>query len=211
MRPFTTVTGPASWLLEDDVNTDQIAPGSFLRDFQPDYAALLFGMARYHADGSENPEFILNRPALRNARILVTGRNFGAGSSREQAVWAMTAFGIDCIIAGGFADMYRENCLKNGLLPVVLSTGHDRLAAKVVAVAGAAPFTVSLVDQNILCPDGDVFEFAIGAGEREALLKGLDDIGLSLQLGPEITEWESRMRARQPWRQKIPLQQGEPM
>jgi 3-isopropylmalate dehydratase small subunit len=208
MRPFSIVTGPAAWLLEDDVNTDQIAPGSFLRDFQPDYAALLFGMVRYDAGGAENPSFILNKPSLRKARILVTGRNFGAGSSREQAVWAMTAFGIQCIIARSFADMYRENCLKNGLLPVVLGADHGRFEAKVAAANGTAPFSVNLIDQTITCPDNELFTFAIAPGERDALLNGLDDIGLSLQLENQIATWETRMRAEQPWRQTIPHYQG---
>jgi 3-isopropylmalate dehydratase small subunit len=204
MRPFTVITGPAACLPENDVNTDQISPGIFLRDFEPDYAALLFGMVRYNPDGTENPDFILNKPPFRTSRILVTGRNFGAGSSREQAVWAMTAFGIDCIVARNFADMYRENCLKNGLLPIVLPEAHDRFEAKVLATNGAEPFTVSLIDQKIICPDNEIFEFTIAQGEREALLHGLDDIGLTLQRSADIAAWESAMRAQEPWRQTIP-------
>jgi 3-isopropylmalate/(R)-2-methylmalate dehydratase small subunit len=204
MQGFTTVTGTAAPLLLNDVNTDQIAPGVYLRHFRPDYAALLFGLRRYRPDGSDDPGFVLNRPQYRQARILVTGENFGCGSSREQAVWAMTAFGIGCVVARSFADIYRENCLKNGLLPVVLGDTMPAFEALVEAVDGNAAFTVSLEERHILAPDGTRFEFAIGDGERHALIHGLDDIGLTLERADTIAAWEAQTRANAPWLQTIP-------
>jgi len=201
MDGFKTIFGVAAPLLEDDINTDQISPGSFLRQFNPDYAAMLFGMVRYGADGEEKPDFVLNRPRYRQARILVTGANFGCGSSREQAVWAVTAFGISCIVARSFADIYRENCLKNGVLPIVLGAAFE---AQVLAVDGAAPFTVSLDDRVVVAPDGTRYPFEISDGERHALLHGLDDIGLTLELAGTIEAWERGVRAVAPWQQSIP-------
>src|SRR5580698_10947061 len=122
MQPFTSHTAVAAPLLKDDVNTDQIAPVLHSRGLKEDYKAMLFYRARQRDDGSEDPDFVLNKPQFRNAGILVTGNNFGAGSSRESAVWSMTANGIRVIVARSFADIYRENCLQNGLLPVVLGS-----------------------------------------------------------------------------------------
>src|SRR6266480_3813753 len=120
MQPFTTHTGTSVPLLCDDINTDQIAPVQSMRSLKPDYKALLFMRARRRDDGSEDPDFVLNQPQFRNPGILVTGNNFGAGSSREAAVWGMLANNIRVIVARSFADIYRENCLQNGLLPLVL-------------------------------------------------------------------------------------------
>ena len=145
MQPFTTHTGIAVPLLADDINTDQIAPVQAMRQFKPDYKALLFMRARRRDDGSEDPDFVLNRPQFRNAGILVTGHNFGAGSSREAAVWGMLANNIRVIVARSFADIYRENCLQNGLLPIVLESQQaEAFTQRVLAVNGQAPFTVDL-------------------------------------------------------------------
>src|SRR3954462_2073631 len=142
MQPFTRHTGIAVPLIGDDVNTDQIAPVQAMRSLKPDYKTLLFMRARRRDDGSENPDFVLNWPQFRTSGILVTGHNFGAGSSREAAVWGMLANGIRVIVARSFADIYRENCLQNGLLPVTLgSQDADAFIARVVAANGAAPFT----------------------------------------------------------------------
>ena len=124
MQPFTTHTGIAVPLPGDDINTDQIAPVQAMRSLKPDYKALLFMRARRRDDGSEDPSFVLNKPQFRNPGILVTGHNFGAGSSREAAVWGMLANNIRVIVARSFADIYRENCLQNGLAPVVLAAGE---------------------------------------------------------------------------------------
>ena len=200
MQPFTTLTGIAVPLLRDDIDTDQISPVH--RSLNPDYAALLFQRARKLGDGRDDPEFPLNRPQFRGASILVTGRNFGCGSSRESAVWAMLAAGIRCIVAKSFADLYRENCLQNGLLPVELAPADaDQLAARVVAADGAAPFTVDLEAQRIGGPGGPDIAFDVAAADRMRLIEGLDDIGLTLKHAQDIADWEKRMREAQPWLQ----------
>src|SRR5262245_59740101 len=125
MQPFSKHTGVAVPMLKDDINTDQVAPISAFRQLKPDYKTVLFSRAKLRDDGSEDPDFVLNKPQFRNPGILVTGQNFGAGSSREAAVWSMTASGIRVIVARSFADIYRENCLQNGLLPVVLRPGDQ--------------------------------------------------------------------------------------
>ena len=203
MQPFATHTGVAVPLLHDDINTDQIAPVQAMRDLKPDYQKLLFMRARRRDDGSENPDFVLNKPQFRNPGILVTGHNFGAGSSREAAVWGMLANNIRVIVAKSFADIYRENCLQNGLLPVVLeSSVADAFMARVVAVNGAAPFTVDLRTQRISGPGGPDVAFDIPPSDRMRLLEGLDDIGLTLKHSDEIVAFEKRMAASQPWLQE---------
>jgi 3-isopropylmalate/(R)-2-methylmalate dehydratase small subunit len=202
MQPFTAQTGIAAPLIKDDINTDQIAPILHARGLKEDYRAMLFHRARRREDGSEDPDFVLNKPQFRNAAILVTGENFGAGSSRESAVWSMLANGIRVIVAKSFADIYRENCLQNGLLPVVLGAQlGDQFIARVVAVDGQAPFTVDLQTQRISGPDGPDIGFEIPAADRTRLLEGLDDIGLSLKHVDEIASWEARAKAAQPWLQ----------
>jgi 3-isopropylmalate/(R)-2-methylmalate dehydratase small subunit len=202
MVPFTAVTGIAAPLLRDDINTDEITPIQIARNLKPDYAELLFMRTRRRADGSLDPDFILNRPQFRRPAILVTGRNFGCGSSRESAVWALLAVGIRCVIAKSMADIYRENCLQNGVLPVELADAEaDALAARVVAADGAVPFTVDLVAQSIGGPGGPDLRFEIPAAERTRLLEGLDDIGLTLKHAAEIAAFEARARDERPWQQ----------
>jgi 3-isopropylmalate/(R)-2-methylmalate dehydratase small subunit len=202
MQAFGNHTGIAAPLLKDDVNTDQIAPVLHSRGLKEDYKAMLFYRARQRDDGSEDPDFVLNKPQFRNAGILVTGNNFGAGSSRETAVWSMLANNIRVIIAKSFADIYRENCLQNGLLPIVLEpAAADAFAARVTAVDGTAPFTVDLVSQRISGPGGADVAFDISAADRTRLLEGLDDIGLTLKHMGEIVSWEQRAAAAQPWLQ----------
>ncbi|MGB6732230.1 MAG: 3-isopropylmalate dehydratase small subunit, partial [Xanthobacteraceae bacterium] len=153
MQPFTVHSGIAAPLLKDDMNTDQIAPVMHSRSLKEDYKAMLFHRARHREDGSEDPDFVLNKSQFRDTGILVTGQNFGAGSSRESAVWSMVANGIRVIVAKSFADIYRENCLQNGVLPVVLGPRDaDAFIARVVAADGTAPFTVDLVTQRISGP-----------------------------------------------------------
>lgn len=202
MQPFTTHTGIAVPLLKDDVNTDQIAPVQAMRQLKPDYKALLFMRARRRDDGGEDPDFVLNQPQFRQPGILVTGDNFGAGSSREAAVWGMLANGIRVIVARSFADIYRENCLQNGLLPIVLSPAQaEGFEARVVAANGAAPFTVDLVRQRISGPGGPDLAFDIPPADRMRLLEGLDDIGLTLKHADDIAGWEQRTAVAQPWLQ----------
>jgi 3-isopropylmalate dehydratase small subunit len=202
MQPFTRHTAIAAPLLIDDMNTDQIAPVLYGRDLKEDYRAMLFYRARRREDGGDNPDFVLNKPQFRNAGILVTGNNFGAGSSRESAVWSMLANDIRVIVARSFADIYRENCLQNGLLPVVLPPdAADAFTARVIAADGAAPFTVDLETQRISGPGGGDIAFEIAPADRMRLLEGLDDIGLTLKHMAEIASWEQRAAAAQPWLQ----------
>ena len=202
MQPFTTHTGIAVPLIADDINTDQIAPVQAMRALKPDYKTLLFMRARQRDDGSENPDFVLNKPQFRTPAILVTGQNFGAGSSREAAVWGMLANNIRVIVARSFADIYRENCLQNGLLPVVLrAQDADAFEQRVIAVNGSAPFTVDLEKQAISGPGGRDLTFDIPPADRMRLLEGLDDIGLTLKHADEIGAWEKRTAAAQPWLQ----------
>jgi 3-isopropylmalate/(R)-2-methylmalate dehydratase small subunit len=215
MTPFVTITGaavpllargPAKWspvrgqehvpTLEDDVNTDQIAPQQMDRRLDPDYRVMFFRRQRQDVD------FILNRPQFHTAAILVAGRNFGCGSARETAVWALMAWGIRCVVARGFADIFRENCLQNGVLPLELGASeHDAFATRVVAADGAAPFTVDLPAQTIAGPGGPAIAFDIAPADRMRLIEGLDDIGLTLKHDGEIAAWEQRTAAAQPWLQ----------
>src|SRR6478672_5213258 len=198
MQPFTRHSGIAVPLLQDDINTDQVAPVQAVRALKPDYKALLFMRSR-----AEDPDFVLNQPQFREPGILVAGHNFGAGSSRESAVWGMLANNIRVIVAKSFADIYRENCLQNGLLPVVLGPPDaDAFITRVVAVNGAGPFTVDLPSQRISGPGGPDLTFEIPPSDRMRLLEGLDDIGLTLKHTEEIVAFEKRMASHQPWLQE---------
>jgi 3-isopropylmalate dehydratase small subunit len=204
VEPFRAFSGIAVPLLVDDVDTDQIAPASVhSRRLDPDYGALFFARKRVRGDGSEDPAFVLNRGAFRNASILVTGTRFGCGSARESAIWALMGFGIRAIVARSFAEMYRENCLRNGVLTIVLAES-DRAAfeAQVVAVDGALPFMVELRDPHIAAPDGRRYDFAIDPAERIVLLEGTDLVDLTLRQSPAIDAWEARTQQSRPWLQK---------
>jgi 3-isopropylmalate/(R)-2-methylmalate dehydratase small subunit len=204
MQPFTVHTAIAAPLRQDDINTDQIAPILHTRGLKEDYRAMLFHRARRREDGSEDPDFVLNKPQFRNAGILVSGENFGAGSSRESAVWSMLANGIRVIVAKSFADIYRENCLQNGVLPISLGAElGDQFIARVVLVDGQAPFTVDLLTQRISGPGGPDIAFEIPAADRTRLIEGLDDIGLTLKHTNEIANWEARAKTAQPWLQSV--------
>jgi 3-isopropylmalate/(R)-2-methylmalate dehydratase small subunit len=198
MQPFISHTGIAVPLIKDDINTDQIAPVQAMRALKPDYKVLLFMRAR-----SEDPNFVLNQPQFRSPGILVTGNNFGAGSSREAAVWGMLANNIRVIVARSFADIYRENCLQNGLLPIVLAPADaDAFEQRVIAANGSAPFTVDLPAQRISGPGGPDITFDLPAADRMRLLEGLDDIGLTLKHRDDIVSWEKQMASAQPWLQE---------
>jgi len=202
MQSFTSHTGIAAPFPKDDINTDQIAPILHSRGLKEDYRAMLFHRARRREDGSEDPDFILNKPQFRDAGILAVGENFGAGSSRESAVWSMLANGIRVIIAKSFADIYRENCLQNGVLPIALgSVLGNQFIASVVAADGQAPFTVDLLTQRISGPGGPDIEFEIPPADRTRLIEGLDDIGLTLKHVDAIASWEAHAQAAQPWLQ----------
>ena len=194
MQPFKSHTGIAVPLLQDDINTDQMAPVAAMREMKPDYKKMLFMRAR-----AEEKDFVLNRPQFANPGMLVTGQNFGAGSSREAAVWGMLANNIRVIVAKSFADIYRENCLQNGLLPVVLDArDQDAFIARVVAANGAVPFSVDLATQTISGPGGPDIKFDIPAADRTRLLEGLDDIGLTLRDEDAIEAFEAKRPAFKP-------------
>jgi 3-isopropylmalate/(R)-2-methylmalate dehydratase small subunit len=200
MEAFTTLTGVAAPLDMANVDTDKIIPGRFLRKLRgPGYDRLAFHDIRFNADGSENPDFVLNQPAYRNAKILVAAANFGCGSSREAAVYVMYDFGIRCVIAPSFGDIHYGNELQNGMLPVVLP---DSVCATLRAQLHASPgaqITVDLAAQTVGGPDAATYGFEIDASHKERLLKGLDDIGLVLQHLKEIEAFEKRHAAAMPW------------
>ncbi len=188
---FPPVTGLVAALDRDDVDSDQILPGTYMRGINPDYAAGFFGLWR------KDPDFVLNRPALRGTPILLAGRNFGCGSTREHAAWAVKAFGIRVLLAESFAEVFRDNCLKNGVLAQPLP--HPDLD---VIRTAQGPVTIDLQHRRITGPGLDL-TFAIAAEERTALLEGLDDIGMSLKLDDAITGFECRERGERPWLQRM--------
>jgi 3-isopropylmalate/(R)-2-methylmalate dehydratase small subunit len=204
VQPFTTLTSVAAPLLRDDINTDQICPVLPLRVLDPDYAAQLFAHWRRNPDGSEKSGFVLDQDRFRHARILVAGRNFGSGSARESAAWAVADFGIRCIIARSFGELFRGNCIRNGILTIALpAETTDAFESSVLAADGGSSFTVDLVAQRISHADGATFEFQIDPADRNALLEGLDEIGLTLQNADDIARWEQRTRDQQPWLQTM--------
>jgi 3-isopropylmalate/(R)-2-methylmalate dehydratase small subunit len=199
MQKFTTLTGVAAPLPIVNVDTDMIIPKQFLKTIKrTGLGTGLFAELRYREDGSENPDFVLNRPAYRNAKILVGGDNFGCGSSREHAPWALLDFGIRCVIATSFADIFYNNCFKNGILPIVVSPeGWAKLIDDAERGANAT-LTVDLEKQEISGPDGGTLSFDIDPFRRHCLLNGLDDIGLTMAKAPLIEDYERKL-AERPW------------
>lgn len=200
MEKFTVLTGVAAPLPMINVDTDMIIPKQFLKTIKrTGLGKNLFFEMRYDDNGNEKPDFVLNKPAYRNAKILVTGDNFGCGSSREHAPWALLDFGIRCIIAPSFADIFYNNCFKNGILPIKLPQEQvDKLMDDASRGANAT-ITVDLEKQEIRGPDGGVITFDIDPFRKHCLLNGLDDIGLTLQKAEKIDAFEERMRQQAPW------------
>ena len=200
MEKFTILTGVAAPLPIINVDTDKIIPKQHLKTIaRTGLGKALFDEMRYRADGSENPDFVLNQPAYRQAKILVAGENFGCGSSREHAPWALLDFGIRCVIASSFADIFYNNCFKNGILPIKLP---QRVVDQLMddAKKGAnARLTIDLEQQTIERPDGEKIHFELDAFRKHCLLNGLDDVGLTLQKAPSIDRYEERQRLAQPW------------
>src|SRR5581483_2059584 len=192
MEPFIRHTGLLAVMDRVDVDTDQIIPKQFLKRIErTGYEDALFFDWRYRPDGSDNPDFELNWPRYRGASVLVAGRNFGCGSSREHAPWALHDYGFRAIIAPSYADIFYNNCFKNGLLPVQLSEAEvERLFAAAGAISGYE-LTIDLERQWVVDDWGNKFGFAVDPFRRECLLKGLDDIGLTLQHEDAITEYEA--------------------
>jgi 3-isopropylmalate/(R)-2-methylmalate dehydratase small subunit len=200
MEKFDRLTGVAAPLEIMNVDTDMIIPKQYLKTIaRTGLGRGLFSEMRYLEDGSENPDFVLNKPAYRRAQILIAGENFGCGSSREHAPWALLDFGIRCVISTSFADIFYNNCFKNGILPITVSRADlDKLFDDAVRGANAT-LTVDLESQEIRGPDGGVVKFEIDAFRKHCLLNGLDDIGLTLQKAERIDEFEKRLAAARPW------------
>ena len=198
MTPFTAVTGAATPLMRANVDTDVIIRIERLTAFQRDQLGpYAFEALRLRPDGSEDPQCVLNQPAFLRAPVLLAAENFGCGSSREGAVWALMGLGIRCVIAPSFGDIFFNNCFQNGVLPVRLPIAQvEALAAQ---CAGGASVTVDLQARTLTAPDGRVSSFDIDPLRREALLHGLDDIGLTLKDDALIREWQQADRARRPW------------
>jgi len=200
MEKFTSLTGVAAPLEMINVDTDMIIPKNYLKTIKrTGLGKGLFAELRYNADGGENPDFVLNKPAYRNAKILVTGDNFGCGSSREHAPWALLDFGIRCVISTSFADIFYNNCFKNGILPVKVSA-EDLAKIMDDAKRGAnATLSVDLEAQKIRGPDGGAISFEIDPFRKHCLLHGLDDIGLTLQKAASIEAFEAKAARERPW------------
>jgi len=200
MEKFTSLTGVAAPLPMVNIDTDMIIPARFLKSIKRDgFGPSLFYTLRYDEQGKERPDFILNQPAYRKASILVTGTNFGCGSSREHAPWALDNFGIRCVIAPDFADIFYNNAFKNGMLLIRLPQEQIDLLTKDAANGANATFTVDLEAQEITRPDGGKIKFDIDPFKKHCLLNGLDDIGLTLQKDKKIASYEEKMKAAQPW------------
>jgi 3-isopropylmalate/(R)-2-methylmalate dehydratase small subunit len=200
MEKFTKLTGVAAPLPVINIDTDMIIPKDYLKTIKrTGLGKGLFSEARYKDDGSENPDFVLNKPAYRNAKILVAGDNFGCGSSREHAPWALLDFGIRCVISTSFADIFYNNCFKNGILPIVVSQEDlDKLMDDAERGSNAI-LSIDLEAQEITGPDGGSIHFDIDPGRRHIMLEGLDDIASTLKSDAAISAFENNNRAARPW------------
>jgi len=200
MEKFTELTGIAAPLPLINVDTDKIIPGPYLKTIaRTGLGKVLFEELRFRDDGSENPDFILNKPAYRQANILIAGENFGCGSSREHAPWALLDFGIRCIIAPSFADIFFNNCFKNGMLPIKLPQATiDELIADASKGANAR-FSIDLESQNITTPEGRKISFEVEPFRKHCLLNGLSDVSLTLQKEQTIATFEQTHADSQPW------------
>ncbi len=206
MDAFTTLTAVAAPLPAANVDTDKIIPARFLKTIKRSgLGTHLFDGLRYAPDGSERPEFVLNQPAYRKAEILIAHENFGCGSSREHAAWALLDFGIRCVIAPSFADIFHGNALKNGILPIALPRAVCDALMQDAAMGGNARITVDLERQVVIRPSGEEISFAVDPMRRHFLLNGLDDIGQTLQHEASITAFEQARAATQPWIPAIPV------
>jgi 3-isopropylmalate/(R)-2-methylmalate dehydratase small subunit len=200
MQPFTTLSGVAAPLPMVNVDTDMIIPKQFLKTTKrTGLGSALFFEQRYVENGAEKPDFVLNKPAYRKAQILVAGANFGCGSSREHAPWALLDFGIRCVISSSFADIFYNNCFKNGILPIALPQADvDKLMDDAERGANAV-VSIDLEKQEIRGPDGGCIKFDIDPFRKQCLLNGWDDIALTMRNENKITEFEAQRRLSQPW------------
>ena len=200
MDKFTTLTGIAAPMPLVNIDTDMIIPKQFLKTIKRSGLGInLFDEMRYDRDGNELPDFVLNQPAYRDSQILVAGDNFGCGSSREHAPWALLDFGIRCVISTSFADIFFNNCFKNGILPVVLPQDAVDALMEDAKKGANARMTVDLDAQTVTTSDGEVFGFDIDPFRKHCLMNGLDDIGLTMEKAPTIDDFEGRMAQARPW------------
>jgi 3-isopropylmalate/(R)-2-methylmalate dehydratase small subunit len=200
MDKFTVLTGVAAPLPVINIDTDKIIPARHLKSVErTGFGKFLFEPMRFRPDGTENPDFVLNKPAYRNAKLLVAGENFGCGSSREHAPWALLDFGIRCVIAPSFADIFFNNCFQNGVLPIKLPAATVALLMDDAQKGANARLTIDLERQTITRPDGSTVAFDIDPFRKHCLLNGLDDIGLTLQKETAIAGYEAKQRAALPW------------
>jgi 3-isopropylmalate/(R)-2-methylmalate dehydratase small subunit len=200
MQKFEKLTGIAAPLPMINVDTDMIIPKQFLKTIKRSGLGVnLFDEMRYDGDGNEIPDFVLNLPQYREAEILVAGDNFGCGSSREHAPWAIKDFGIRCVIAPSFADIFYNNCFKNGILPIALPQEQVDVLMKDAEKGANARMTVDLEAQTVTTSDGEVFGFELDSFKKHCLLEGLDDIGLTLAKSAAIDAFEARAAQARPW------------
>ncbi|MCL7465464.1 3-isopropylmalate dehydratase small subunit [Phaeovulum sp. NW3] len=200
MEKFEKLTGIAAPMPLVNIDTDMIIPKQFLKTIKRTGLGVnLFDEMRYNPDGSENPDFVLNQPAYRQTEILVAGDNFGCGSSREHAPWAMKDFGIKAVISTSFADIFFNNCFQNGILPIVLPAEAVAVLMEDAKKGSNARMTVDLEAQTVTSSDGQSFHFEVDAFKKHCLLNGLDDIGLTLQKVPAIDSYEAQMAQARPW------------
>lgn len=200
MEKFTKLTGVAASLPIINIDTDMIIPKQYLKTIKrTGLGTALFSEMRYKEDGSENPDFVLNKPAYRQAKIIVAGDNFGCGSSREHAPWALLDFGIRCVISTSFADIFYNNCFKNGILPIVVTPEQLALLKDDAERGSNATMTVDLESQTISGPDGGSVHFDIDPARKQILLEGLDDIATTLKSDAVIGSFEQKISAERPW------------
>jgi 3-isopropylmalate/(R)-2-methylmalate dehydratase small subunit len=202
MQEFSKLSAVAAPLLRENIDTDIVIPisrmvGNFSRG---NLGQWCFSALRYQPDGSENPQFILNRAPYRGAEILLTGANFGCGSSREAAVWALQEMGVRCLIGSSFGDIFFNNCFQNGLLPVLLDRATvESMARELELSQGSGRISVDLTDMSVTAPSGKRYAFAVEPKRRQALLAGLDEIGITLERAAEIAAFQAEDRRRRPW------------
>jgi 3-isopropylmalate/(R)-2-methylmalate dehydratase small subunit len=200
MEKFDRLTGVAAPMPLVNIDTDMIIPTQFLKTIKrTGLGVSLFDEMRYDTEGRENPDFVLNQPAYRRAQIIVAGDNFGCGSSREHAPWALLDFGIRCVISTSFADIFYNNCFKNGILPITLPADQVAALMDVARHGENARITVDLEAQTVSAPDGTVYPFEVDPFKKHCLLNGLDDIGLTLEKAAAIDGFESARQAQMPW------------
>jgi 3-isopropylmalate/(R)-2-methylmalate dehydratase small subunit len=198
MQPFTTLTSTPAPLKVINVDTDMIIPKQYLKTIKrTGLGTALFSEMRYREDGSENPDFVLNQPAYRKSEILVAGDNFGCGSSREHAPWALLDFGIRCVISTSFADIFYNNCFKNGILPIVVKPEDLEKLFDDADRGSNATLTVDLANQTINGPDGGEIRFEIDPFRKHCLMNGLDDIGLTMEKAGKIEAFEAKLAQRE--------------